>query len=388
MKRLLITTGVFAPDIGGPASYARTLGTGLSASGIQVTVLSYSSVTRFAGDAAVPFTVRRVWTGLPWGVRHVLYFIRATMLARRADAILTLNAVSAGLPALWASRLCRKPLIVRIVGDYAWEIALQTGATFLLIDEFQKTKASGRIGRLQRIQRRVCNAASAIIVPSEYLAGLVAGWGVPREKLHVINNGVAPIHLNVTKEEARKRIGIAGNIIVSAGRLVPWKGFLMLIKLMPQLFQANQFYRLVILGDGPDMKMLRSAVHTLGLERKVFLVGRKSPADTELYLAAADMFVLNTAYEGFSHQVVEAMAAGVPVITTAVGGNREIVVQGENGLLVRYNDEFNLAEAIKAVSRQEELRTRLVENGKHTAAQYSARRMEERTTALLNSLLS
>ena len=97
----------------------------------------------------------------------------------------------------------------------------------------------------------------------------------------------------------------------------------MLIKLMPQLLQVNQFFRLVIVGDGPDMKMLQSVVRNLGLERKVFLVGRKTPAEVALYYAAADMFVLNTGYEGFSHQVLEAMQAGVPVITTACGGMRK-----------------------------------------------------------------
>ena len=386
MKRLLITTGIFAPDIGGPASYAKTIGTHLAATGIKVTVLTYSSVMRHGDDRKLPFTVRRVWTGMPWGFRHAVYFLRALRLAGQADEVLTLNAVSAGLPARWAARLRKKPLIVRVVGDYAWEIAIQTGKTSLLIDEFQQSSVSGRIGRLRNIQRKVAKVAAAIIVPSNYLAGLVAGWGVPAKNIHVIYNGVEPVKVSMTKEQARKAIGIPGTIIVSAGRLVPWKGFRMLIKMMPQLLQVNQFIRLVIVGDGPDMKMLQTVARNLGLERKVFLVGRKSSSEVALYLAAADVFVLNTAYEGFSHQVVEAMAAGVPVVTTAVGGNREIVTQGENGLLVRYNDEFNLAEAIKTLLKQEGLRERLIEAGTKTAERFSAERMYREMERLLSDI--
>ncbi len=77
------------------------------------------------------------------------------------------------------------------------------------------------------------------------------------------------------------------------------------------------------------------------------------------------------------------MQAGVPVVTTQVGGNREIIVQGENGLMVRYNDEFNLLEAIKTVWREADLRERMIANGRHTVAAFSIEKMFDRTYALL-----
>lgn len=386
MKRILITSGIFGPDIGGPASYARTMGTHLAQQGVEVVVLTYSSVRSHIGDAALPFRVCRIWKKIPWGIRHALFFIRGFLFARRADGILSLNAVSAGLPTRWISRLSGKPFIVRVAGDYSWEMAVQTGRTFLMIDEFQKSSKSGRIRRLDRTQRAVARCASKVIVPSKYLAEMVIGWGVQRERIEVVYNGVGGAPMDVSKEDARRHIGVSGNIILSAGRLVPWKGFRMLIKLMPQLLQVNQFFRLVIVGDGPDMAMLASVVRNLGLERKVFLVGRMTAQELAWYLAAADMFVLNTGYEGFSHQILEAMTAGVPVITTTVGGNREVVVQGQNGFLVRYNDEFNLVEAIKTVWRQEELREHLIQNAKHTVESFSVERMFERTAKLLEEI--
>ncbi|MEK7121162.1 MAG: glycosyltransferase family 4 protein, partial [Patescibacteria group bacterium] len=165
----------------------------------------------------------------------------------------------------------------------------------------------------------------------------------------------------------------------------PWKGFRMLIKIMPRLSEISQLFRLVIVGDGPDKKMLESMVKNLGLERKVYLVGRKSQAELAIYMAAADMFVLNSGYEGFSHQILEAMMAGIPVIATAVGGNKEVIRQGENGFMVKYQDEFNLVEAIKSLWQNPELREEFKKEGKKTAEQFSSEKMFNQTIKVLTN---
>jgi hypothetical protein len=205
MKRILITSGIFGPDIGGPASYARTMGTHLAQQGVEVVVLTYSSVRSHIGDAALPFRVCRIWKKIPWGIRHALFFIRGFFFARHADGILSLNAVSAGLPTRWISRLSGKPFIVRVAGDYAWEMAVQTGRTFLMIDEFQTSSKSGHVRRLDRTQRAVARRASKVIVPSKYLAEMVIGWGVQRERIEVIYNGVSGAPMDVQKEDARRQ---------------------------------------------------------------------------------------------------------------------------------------------------------------------------------------
>lgn len=367
---IVLATGIYAPDIGGPASFLRAIGTRLAAE-TPATLVTYSSVWSSPDDAKAPFRVVRIWRKWPWGIRHLLFFARLFLVSSGASAIFSLNAVSAGVPAALVAHLRRARLVVRIVGDYAWEMAVQSGATYLMIDDFQKAPVRGRIARLRALQRWVCGTAATVIVPSHYLARLVQGWGVPAEHTVVVPNATDIRPSSKTKEEARKTIGISGNIILSAGRLVPWKGFRMLIKLMPRLLQINQFARLVIVGDGPQRAELQLVIRNLGLERKVYLVGRVSAADMATYYAAADMFVLNTGYEGFSHQLLEALICGTPIITTAVGGNRELITQGENGFLVKYNDEFNLTEAMKTVWAQEDVRRGFSERGKVVAARYS-----------------
>ncbi len=383
MKRILITTGIFPPDIGGPASYAMTLGKN-TPKDVSVTVVTYSSKFSYQADKDLPFKVIRVWRKWPKGIRHLIYFFRVLGLAKKHDVVFSLNAVSAGLPALITARMRKKRFFVKIVGDYAWEIAVNKNKSSLLINDFQDTAKKGWIKLLAKTQRWVCQKADGVIVPSEYLAGMVKKWGVAPDKVHVIYNGVDFKGSELTKEEARKKIGIPGNLIVSSGRLVPWKGFKMLVKIMPKILEINPFLRLVIIGDGPERPLLGAMIKNMGLERKVYIVGRKSKEEMAVYFAAADMFVLNSGYEGFSHQILEAMAAGVPVIASAVGGNKEVIEQGRNGFLVKYNDEFNLVEAIKGMHQSSELRDEFAAEGRETIIKYSLEKMINKTFELLN----
>ncbi len=382
MKRILITTGIFPPDIGGPASYAMTLGKN-APEDFSVTVVTYSTKFNYESDKELPFKVVRVWRKWPKGLRHLVYFFRVLGEAKKNDLILSLNAVSAGVPALWAAKMRKKTFFVKVVGDYSWEIAINKKKSSLLINDFQDSAKTGFIKLLSKMQRRTCKKADGVIVPSEYLAGMVKKWGVSPEKVHVIYNGVDFIKSELTKEEARKKIGIPGNIIVSSGRLVPWKGFKMLIKIMPKVLEINQFLRLIIIGDGPEKKILQAMIKNMNLDRKVYLVGKKTREEMAVYFAAADMFVLNSGYEGFSHQILEAMAAGVPVIASSVGGNKEVIKQGHNGFLVKYNDEFNLLEAIKGMHQSPEFREDFAVEGKKTIEKYSVKKMLDNTFELL-----
>ena len=383
-NNIIIASGIFSPDIGGPASYALTIASRLAISR-KVTVVTYSSVWASQTDSNLSFRVIRVWSKWPKGIKHVIYVIKILMEARKCKVIFALNAVSAGIPARFAARVFKRKFIVKIVGDTAWERAIGQGKTSLLLNDFQKVKRSGWVRILHRLQFEVCKGAHTIIVPSEYLSGIVEGWGIPREKIKVIYNGSDFKASLLSKEEVRKNLGLTGNILFTWGRLVPWKGFRMLIKIMPKLAEINPFFKLVIVGSGPDKLILETIVKNLKLERKVILVGKKNLKEVAEYLAAADIAILNSGYEGFSHQILEAMIAGVPLITTNAGGNKEIIHQGENGIMVKYNDEFNLIEVIRAVWNNPEMQEHFIAEGKKTASHFSVEKMFDETVALLQS---
>lgn len=381
-KKILIVTGIFPPDVGGPASYTKALAQKLSEN-FQTTLITYSRVRQHPIDKELKFRVQRVWKKMPWWWRHFSYACRIFWEARRHDVIYVSSTLNGGLPSILAGRLFKKKVYIKIVGDYSWQVAVQKGKTILLIDDWQKSKKTGWAGILWRLQSLVVRKADRVVVPSNYLAKMVEGWGVDPKNISVIYNGADFKPVDLSKEEARQKIGIVGNLIMYWGRLTPWKGLRMLIKIMPKLLEINQFLRLVIIGSGPEDKNLAMMVKNIGLEKKVYLVGPKSHEELAVYMAAAEMFVLNTAYEGFSHDILESMKAGVPVITTPAGGNKEIIHQGENGFMVKYNDEFNMIEAIKTVWHTPELRERFIQNGKKTASHFSPAKMLKETVDLL-----
>jgi len=157
---------------------------------------------------------------------------------------------------------------------------------------------------------------------------------------------------------------------------------------MPALLNENESYRLVIVGDGPERAPLETMTRSLGLEKSVYLMGRKSQEELSFYLAAADIFVLNSFYEGCSFQILEAMAAGVPVVATTSGGIPERIRQGENGFMVPFDDEASLLAAIKALRSDGRLRDKFIEEGRKTAAIFTPERAAKETIELLESVLA
>ena len=253
VKNILIVTGIFPPDIGGPASYVRILAQRLSKD-YKVKVITYSSVRKHEQDKNYQFKVKRVWKKNFWFFKHASFGLKVFFTCKNSDIVYSLSTLSGAIPSLIGARFFKKKFYLRIAGDYAWQVAVEKNKTDLLIDDFQKAKKTGWIGFLHKVQVRACKSADEIIVPSKYLAGIVRGWGVSGDKITTIYNGVAFKSADIGQEEAKKKVGIYGDILLSAGRLVPWKGFRMLIKIMPRLSDISQLFRLVIVGDGSDKK--------------------------------------------------------------------------------------------------------------------------------------
>lgn len=341
--RVLIATGLFPPDIGGPATYSAMLLEELPKRGISVTIAAFGRVRH-----------------LPKIIRHLVYFFHLLIAGRSADMIYAQDPVSVGLPALLASRILGKPLVLRVPGDYAWEQGMQRFGVSGTLDEFSKSGSkSWRVRILRKIESFVARHARKIIVPSEYLRGIVKEWGVQPAKIKVVYNAHAAPKSIEDKNVLRERLSLSGTILVSIGRLVPWKGFAALIELVPALERFYPDVHLLIIGEGPDRSLLDKKIRAAHLEGKVSLLGRLPQAVALNYVRAADLFVLNTSYEGFSHQLVEVMSMETPIVTTEVGGNPELITHRENGLLVPYDDRIALLEAIKEVLKDEKLAKRL-----------------------------
>jgi glycosyltransferase involved in cell wall biosynthesis len=360
--KLAVAAPLYPPELGGPATYAALLEAELPAQGIDIELIKFSAVRAY----------------LPV-VRHLVYFFQMLSAGKRADAILALDPVSTGLPAALAARLLRKPFFVKIVGDYAWEQGTQRFGVLDSLDEFVKHKPNSLfVGMLQRIQRFVALSAKKIIVPSAYLKSIVVAWEIPASRIEVVHNAVPRSEIGKVPDLVE---ALPHPLIVSVGRLVPWKGMTGVIEAVEKVRETIPV-SLVIVGSGPEEEMLRTKIKAK-LGDAGLLTGALSHEETLAVIAHADIFVLNSSYEGLSHLLIEALSLGKPIVTTSVGGNPELITHGENGLLVRSGDCKALAEAIRALLIDEPLRTRMAESARTSSERFSVSALIESTSALL-----
>lgn len=336
--RLLLAADIFPPESGGPATYAVQLANGLVAQGTAVTIVSLNPASdKSVLDTRVNFDC--VTTRFK-PVRYWQYYRLLLKHGPTSDVIYAMGPVNAGLFAMKAAKKLGKKFVVKVVGDYAWEQGQVRGLVRDSIDEFQTKKYGGKIGRLQKIEREVVCNADCVIVPSKYLAGIVKEWGAEEKKNKVIYNAMKFQVVDPVVKPAHERW------IVSVGRLVSWKGMLGLIEVMPQIIKEFPDVKLKIIGDGPEWETLQKYIANMHVESVVELRGNVSHRESLAYIHAADLFVLNSAYEGLSHVILEALSFNKPVLASSSGGNSEIVIPGKTGKLFQYNDKETIVEYI------------------------------------------
>jgi glycosyltransferase involved in cell wall biosynthesis len=384
---ILTVTGTFHPEAGGPATYLYHLLPELVVRGHQVAVITYGDVEK---EYEYPYQVIRISRRQSIPLRLAKFTWEVLRQGRGGD-LLFVNDY--GLPAAVANLVLRKPVVMKAVGDFAWEYAIRHRLIPAdeNIDDFQQMRHGFTVVLLRRLQRWYVNRARAVIVPSHYFRRIIANWGVPEKKLRVIYNAVdlAAYQDLPSRGEIRARLGLSGRVVLTAARLAPWKGVDRLIAALPAWREAVPEANLVVVGDGPERASLERLARETGVAGAVRFVGQVPHERMPLYLRAAEVFVLYSGYEGLPHVVLEAMAAGIPVVVSHKGGLPEVVEDGVTGLLVKWGDETALTEAVRRVLGDAALARRLGEAGRaRVERDFGWARLVERTTALLAEVVA
>ncbi|MDY0011726.1 MAG: glycosyltransferase [Rhodocyclaceae bacterium] len=195
--------------------------------------------------------------------------------------------------------------------------------------------------------------ARRIFAVSASLKAVALALGIPETKVRVVGNGVDSAKFHpVPRSEARARLGLPADVpvLITVGGLTERKGFHRVIELLPDLRQRFPGLRYLVVGgasaEGDWGPRLREQVRALGLEDAVQFLGPVAPEELKWVLGAASAFVLATRNEGWANVILEAMACGLPVVTTDVGGNREVVCRPELGSVVPFGDPETLKAAL------------------------------------------
>jgi len=213
--------------------------------------------------------------------------------------------------------------------------------------------------RERHLVEAMSSAAKLFSVSESLKRDVAEKLGVASQKVTVIGNGVdAHTFRPIDRIEARRRIGVAADaeILIGVGGLIPRKGFHRVIPLIPSLRERHPRLVYLIVGGGTTQADMRGELEALarlhGVSDCVVFCGQQNPEDLSAFYSAADVFVLATEHEGWANVFLEAMACGLPVITTRVGGNAEVVRTPTTGALVEWWDSRAFATEIDhALSR-------------------------------------
>ena len=371
MSKVLLVTNIFPPEIGGPATFIDRLGHSLASRDHRVTVVCTSQGSRHESDRERPFAVRRV--NFTKRERYEVLVRMRLALEMARHRLIFVNGLERYVAEV--NRVTRRPYVLKIVGDTVWETARNRGMTNLSIDDFQTDPtAQARFAGDIRGRNAWVAAARHIVVPSEYLRRLVQGWGVAPERITVVQNGTITTGAAAPATRTSERFRA-----LFVGRLTNWKGVETLLLAARDVPDVE----LEIVGDGPEWPHLVELSAQLGLGERAIFRGRLSATDVRRAMDRAHALVLTSLYEGLSHTVLEAFAAGLPCIVSDRGGNEEVVSNGRNGVIVPPQNVSSLASALRSLADDEPWRRRMAASAIETARVFDLTTTVGRTEQLL-----
>ena len=276
----------------------------------------------------------------------VLSWLKALINLRKIDPdVIHVQSIGVGVPAYLAKLFMRKPYVV-------W------GHGFDVYFPWRFKKIIAKI---------VIKNADVVIALSENMRDKIKE--IYRRDIKIIPNG---IDMELFRDESEHSIhNNDKKLILFVGSLRPVKGVIYLIEAMNIIRQDIPEVRLLIVGDGEDKKKLTEFVEKSDLKKYVHFAGKIENEKIPAYMAKSDVFVLPSLSEGFGIVVIEAMASGLPIIATNVGGLPDIIKDGENGFLIQPKRPEEIAKKINIIFKNDKLREKIRKNNKEKSKKYS-----------------
>lgn len=326
--KLLITTGIFPPDIGGPATFVPLLAREALERYNDVTVvtLGMESIQYQNGS----YKVISISRALPKVVR-ILKTIQIIFSEAKTTNAIFCNGLY--LETSVVLRLRKRKSVAKIVGDPIWEKARNQGRTKLNLEKFQNSKWSFRDKLTNCLFRQSWKSFDRLTCPSHALVEMVRER-IGEKDVSYIPNGVDVPSINEKQNPIR---------LVTVSRLVSWKNIEHVIDAAGSLGVD-----LTIVGDGPERRSLE--LHAQRLNAKVHFTGNLSSEEVRMHLNDFKYFLQMSDYEGLSFSLLEAMSLGIVPIVSGNEGNRQVVEHEVNGIITAI-DGASIAQAIQAIEQ-------------------------------------
>ncbi len=395
--KVLLVSGVYPPHIGGPSAQTHQLAKGLIHRGIEVRVVTFGDSPGQSSFEGVPVTFlngsrRGNWREKftkNWQVYRKLYQIIKEFqpdLVHQQTAVANL-ALYTG----FAARQCQVPSLIKYSSDLRWERSQQhrTEQELSYTDRFTQTFSRLWLASLQTILFTLFNCIWVTTPP--FQTQLQQDLNVGTDKIVLLPNfidlsafeTVAQDRDKISSQAHQSASGLFEVLVVS--RLKPWKGVDTCIHALAELRDLPIKLRIVGHGNSDYETYLHNLVQTLQLTQQVDFIGQISPQLVHQQYLNTDLFVLASNYEPFGIVLAEAMAAGVPIVASDVGGIPSVV--GDAAVLVPSNHVHALAQAIRDLFVDREKSASLIAKGRQRASTFGLDQGIDRLLAEYNRLV-
>ena len=319
--RILVTVGIFPPDIGGPATFVPKIAKYFQDElnyEIEILTLSDNKNSNINDD----FSVKRIDRNLPIIYRWLKTIFTIYKLGKNKDLIFV-NGL--GTEATIANIFLNKKIIRKIVGDPVWERAYSKAKISESFDEFQVKNYGFSISFQKKVRSFSIKKSDIVVTPSQHLKNFILNLGF-KNKIEIINNGVFIPEEN-TNIFTNDQINIT---IVS--RLVSHKNIKKIIRAISDL--NDPLIYLNIIGDGPELNQLQKISLESNNKDNIIFHGKLNRDDINHIFLKSDIYIQASNYEGLPHSLLEAMSYGIPVLCTPVGECKEILGNEDRGYIL------------------------------------------------------
>ncbi len=334
---LCLYTATFLPTIGGAELVLHALASALTAQGHRVTVLA-PAVRRIDNRVEASYRLRRYQrpSSKRFGVRQTLLYLLHEYWWRPFDVLHCHGAYPPAYVGATFKRLLKIPMVVRPHGSD------------ILPGEFIRANV-----RLERRLRRALAVADLVIAQSEFLKREILSLGVPEERIRLIPNGVQVAEFQASGSTPP----LPFPYILAMGSFSHKKGFDVLLRAFASMSAEDPAIHLVVAGAGKELPAYTTFVAERRLQARVHFVGMVQGLYKVRLYQHCLFFVCPSRREPFATVNLEALAAGRPIVGTAVGGNLEAIISGENGFLVQPDDPEALATRMLTLLKDPALRS-------------------------------
>ena len=319
--RVLVTVGIFPPDIGGPATFVPKIAKYFQDElnyEIEILTLSDNKNSNINDD----FSVKRIDRNLPIIYRWLKTIFTIYKLGGNKDLIFV-NGL--GTEVTIANIFLKKKIIRKIVGDPVWERAYSKAKISESFDEFQVKNYGFSISLQKKVRSFSIKKSDIVVTPSKHLKNFILNLGF-KNKIEIINNGVFIPEEN-TNIFTNDQINIT---IVS--RLVSHKNIKKIIRAISDL--NDPLIYLNIIGDGPELNQLQKISLESNNKDNIIFHGKLNRDDINHIFLKSDIYIQASNYEGLPHSLLEAMSYGIPVLCTPVGECKEILGNEDRGYIL------------------------------------------------------